>query len=612
MRASKFLKITLAVTVLLFALPSVILAQLPPGVSVTCENGVEFNNGVEIIINQMRSGFTYRATAVGIDGFDPILAVLDESGGGLCSDDSPDAASYTLDLPTTGRVRASSLNSMVTFDQNSSEAFADISLVVGGYGDQLGEFVLVLEGMGVTSGDGVGDPFSIRLTPSMVASEVPLTIYMISRTNSLDPLMYRGDSDLELLEDAQGTPLICDDAGNPSRCWGNSTSLADSYVTTLDGDVSGGDYDAMLSFPLQGIELNDNTDNNFYNMVFTSFQQSTQGQYLLAFHVGLAEPEIQSGGSDGGKGASGGGENNTGSIDTAGIFNFGDKGGFTNAAGDNGQTDNASQSAQNVDLPAGVSVTCENGTSFSNGVEIRVVQMRSGFDYTATAIGLNGFDPILAVLDPSGGGLCSDDNSTAARYSANLPTTGTVDASNLSSQVTFSQNSREAFADISLVVGGYGDSVGEFILILEGMGVTEGDGAGDPFAVNVTPGMTASDVPLTVYMIARTNSLDPYTYLSFDGDIAEDGDGNQIYCDDAGNNALCYGDHIALDRAEITTSSGRVSGGQYDAMISLPLFGMNLNDDPEDNFLQFVMTSYNQSTTGQYVLVFHVGTAEVR
>src|SRR5215212_967340 len=104
------------------------------------------------------------------------------------------------------------------------------------------------------------------------------------------------------------------------------------------------------------------------------------------------------------------------------------------------------------------SVTCNNGGSFDNGVEVQVVQMRTGFDYRATAIGLNGFDPVLAVLDASGEGLCDDDNPDASGYSANLPSTGAVPASNLSSQVTFSNNSGNAFEDISLVVGGYGNT----------------------------------------------------------------------------------------------------------------------------------------------------------
>mgnify|MGYP000266773046 CR=1 FL=1 len=107
--------------------------------------------------------------------------------------------------------------------------------------------------------------------------------------------------------------------------------------------------------------------------------------------------------------------------------------------------------AQNS-APEGVTVNCDNGTTIENGVEVIINQMRSGFTYTATAVGINGFDPVLAVLDVStGDGLCSDDEAAAGRYAANLPSSGSVTASSLSSQVTFNQNSSSTFADVALV-----------------------------------------------------------------------------------------------------------------------------------------------------------------
>jgi hypothetical protein len=88
----------------------------------------------------------------------------------------------------------------------------------------------------------------------------------------------------------------------------------------------------------------------------------------------------------------------------------------------------------------GYSVDCDNGSSFTNGVEVRVVQMRAGFTYTATAIGIDGFDPVLAVLNESGTGFCSDNAREAADYSADLPTVGSVSSSTSSAQVRFDQN----------------------------------------------------------------------------------------------------------------------------------------------------------------------------
>ena len=549
--------------------------QAQGGFSVTCENGASFDNGVEIIVNQMRSGYTYTATAIGLNGFDPVLAVLDETGQGLCNDDHANAATYTANLPTTGQVPSSGLSSQVSFNQTRS-GMADVSLVVGGFGNTSGEFLLILEGMGVTPDiDGAGDPFSVRLTPDMVASGVPLSVYMISRTTDLDPYMYRGDENFNVVTDRNGNDIFCDDAGNSSLCYGQSTDLSNSFVSTAQGQLPGYQYDAMLSLPLDNIQLNSDPDFNFFNFIMTSYNQTSQGQYVLAFHIGTAP----SGANDG-----------------------------------KGTTETIVPTATPIpqvntgNLPQGVSVTCENGASFDNGVEIIVVQMRSGYTYTATAVGINGFDPVLAVLDENGQGLCSDDEPSAARYSANLPTTGQVSGSSLSSQVSFSQN-QAGMADVSLVVGGFGNTSGEFLLILEGMGVTAADGEGDPFAVRLTPGMVASGVPLTVYMITRgTAGVDPLIrHVDAELNNLRDERGVEITCDDAGNPSLCYGDSVDLSPYSVTINTGRLPGWQYDAMLSLSLENEQLSSDPDFNFYNFLMTSYQHQTEGQYLLVFHIG-----
>ncbi|NDJ60206.1 MAG: hypothetical protein GYB67_03725, partial [Chloroflexi bacterium] len=502
--------VLIVLSLLLVAAPALVSAQ-PAGVSVTCDNGASFDNGVEIIVNQMRSGFTYTATAIGINGFDPVLAVLDETGEGLCSDDDSGAAQYSADLPTTGSVRASGLNAQVRFSQNSASAFADVSLVVGGFGNQTGEFVLILEGMGVTQADNIGDPFSVGITPQMVASGVPLTVYMMARGGvGLDPLIYLADpSSLgTIATDDRNQQIRCDDAGNPNLCYGSSSSLNNSSVTIATGTLRSDQFDAMLGLSLDGLQLSSVPDENILTYVMTSFQRQTQGQYLLAFHVGTAEAV----------GGAGGDSKATVGQPTA------------------VPTRVPTTPPQVAD---GVSVTCDNGARFDNGVEFTVVQMRSGFTYTATALGIGGFDPVLAVLDESGEGLCSDDDVNASSYRATLPTTGGVNGNSFSSRVRFDQNSASAFADVSLVVGGFGNQRGEFVLILEGMGVTQADNVGDPFAVRLTQGMVNSGVPLTVYMIGASASLDPLTYLSFDGDVAVDDFGDEVLCDDAGNASLC-------------------------------------------------------------------------
>lgn len=268
--------------------------------------------------------------------------------------------------------------------------------------------------------------------------------------------------------------------------------------------------------------------------------------------------------------------------------------------------------AQSGSVVSGLTVNCDDGTSFSNGVEVIVVQMRSGYSYTATAVGLDGFDPVLAVLDTNtGNGLCNDDDANASDYSAYLPSTGRVRGSERSAQVNFDQTSSSTFADVSLVVGGYGNSTGEFLLFLEGMAVTANDGAGDAFSVNITPGMVRSGVPLTTYMITTDGSkVDPMIYQTAGGastDVLLDSNGDQIYCDDAGVSNVCYNTETNLERYSVTFGGIELPGWEYDAMLTSDLSNIRLNTNRSNNYFTYYMTSPDTKVEGTYLLVFHVG-----
>jgi hypothetical protein len=549
------------VALLCMAAPTV--AQGGSGMSVTCDNGVTFDNGVEIIVNQMREGFTYTATAIGLNGFDPVLAALDSNRRGLCNDDNANAAAYSANLPSTGLVAPSPVASQINFSQTSGQNMADVSLVVGGLGNTSGEFLLILEGMAVTDADGAGDAFSVHLTPGIISSGVPVTAYMISVTDQLDPLMFLGDENLHIVQDDSGADVYCDDGGDAELCWGESSSLSGMYISRTQGRQLGGfGLDSMLTLGTEGA-----TPDLFYNLVMTSYQQSTFGDYLVAFHMGIGDASTD------------------GSKDT--------------------QAEPTPVPQQPIVSGAlGMSVTCDSGVTFDNGVEVIINQMRAGFTYTATAIGINGFDPVLAVLGANGRGLCNDDDANAAAYTANLPSTGLVPPSQLASQISFSQTSGQNMADVSLVVGGLGNTSGEFVLVLEGMAVTNADGAGDPFSVHITPGVIGSGLPVTAYMITVTDQLDPLMFLGDeDLNIVQDGSGADVYCDDGGDTQRCWGESSNLAGQYISRTQGRELGGfGFDAMLSLPTA-----DVTPDLFFNFVMTSYQQATFGDYLVAFHMG-----
>lgn len=253
------------------------------GTDVTCDDGGEIVNGVELQIIQQRTGNQYRVTAIGIDGFDPTLAVTltGNYSDALCNDDDSDAADYSADLPTTGQVSSSGSNSQVIFNLNSSEAFENVSIIVGGYDNSSGEFLIVIEGMYAGESDGLGDPFSLPLSPALYESGVTPTAYMVAITNSFDPLMFMVDADYNILNDSDGDVLGCDDAGNSDLCWGESAKLSGAYVSrSSNRQLPGGNLDAMMSVPFSQDEV------GFYFNYMMSGNES-YGDYLVVFHLGI-------------------------------------------------------------------------------------------------------------------------------------------------------------------------------------------------------------------------------------------------------------------------------------------------------------------------------------
>ena len=263
-------------------------ASAQGGVQVVCPDGQVIENGVEIVVS-MRPGFTYYATALGINGFDPVLAVSDENGVSLCADDDVSAFSYSMDLPTTGYIAESRLSSQVPFYHNY-DGFHDISIIVGGFGNASGEFAVMLEGMAVSSADGsgaaAGDPFSLHITPNVTASGIPISAYMISVTSGLDPFLKVVNGDGETFQFDDGTFFACDDSGAENLCWGESYNLSSSYVSrTSNRQLPGGNLDSMMVVPIEELGLGPDED-AYLNYKMSSSNNGTEGDYVVVYHLG--------------------------------------------------------------------------------------------------------------------------------------------------------------------------------------------------------------------------------------------------------------------------------------------------------------------------------------
>lgn len=533
-------------------------AQTYSGISVTCPNGRQITNGVEVVVN-MRPGFTYTATALGVDGFDPVMAVMDRGTVRVCTDDSEDAAGYSANLPTTGQINTSARNAQLPFSHNY-DGFEDISIIVGGFNGQGGEFLLILEGMSITANDGQGDPFVLRLTENMAFADRNSTVYMMTTNPQLDPL-------LNLVVDDE-VVQSCDDAGNENLCDGPSSNLAGSYVSrTLGRETPSSNRNAMLELGTTNLTDLDYTEDWFFNFRMTSYQQSTLGEYIVAFHVAVA----------------------------------GDDAPAPESAPTTPASTNGGEKDSTAAIPGGgVDVVCPDGTQITNAVEF-VVNMRPGFTYTATAVGVDGFDPIMGVgLTGGNVDFCEDDTSDASAYTANLPTTGPVSASAFNAQLPFS-HSMDGFADISIYVGGYQGGTGEFVLILEGMAATGNDGTGDPFFMQLTPNIVNSGVNTAIYMIETQNALNPFfSWVSSDEEVF-------AVCDDSGTNT-CDGDSFDLRGSSVSRTQGRQAEGTSEsAMLLLPTSELTDLDFANSTFYLNFLMSRSDSGTGEYVVAFHTG-----
>lgn len=257
-------------------------------VNIACTNhAVAVENGTSITILQMRPGFSYTVTALGVGDFDPVLVVSTTNGRNMtCSDNSRAAASYSANLPDMGAVRGNDHSAQVTFVPPPVNDLVDMQVSIGGKDGMSGEVILMFEGMGVTSYDGAGDPFEVLLTNRVANSRASVTAYLIGLDDALDPIIDTADPDMKnYLEDPNGAIIYCDDAGDPQYCWGRTRSMATASVTLGSRTVHGDAYDSIVSINPIDI-LGDRMESVIFLM--TKTEDSASGQYLLLFHLGLA------------------------------------------------------------------------------------------------------------------------------------------------------------------------------------------------------------------------------------------------------------------------------------------------------------------------------------
>lgn len=250
-------------------------------------------------------------------------------------------------------------------------------------------------------------------------------------------------------------------------------------------------------------------------------------------------------------------------------------------------------------ITGGTDVDCGDGTNIEDGLDILVYKMRSGYTYTVTIIGINGFEPVLGIITEYGNASCVMSAVTdTGGFSYSLPSTGQNTAVEYVVQHAFSQNTGYQMADMHLIIGGKDGTFGEFLVILEGLAYTEFDGNGDPIIVTLNPRVMNSDIPMTVYMMGIVAQLDPYMYIILDGLVAG-------ACDNAGVALTCPNSQTLVGSYLPRTSGTRLQGDALDSMMTLN-FSLLAHSIRQTTFpATFYMSSSNFASYGHYLFALH-------
>ena len=220
-------------------------------------NGVEVPESTLVTFEDVRPGFTYQVTVLGLDGFDPVIALEAEDGSGMCNDDAAVAVGSQVSVPGSGLVTANSLTSQVVF--TTSSAIGDIRMRIGGFGGNGGRYIALFEGLAIlptTEQDAV----TVNVSPAVQYE--PLYVYMISQDGGLDPYM-----------ELAGSSIYCDDAG-VGDCSDTPAFSGGGISITNGGTYIAGQYDAGIGVIPQGTG-----DTTF---IFESFSGSSAGNYAMA------------------------------------------------------------------------------------------------------------------------------------------------------------------------------------------------------------------------------------------------------------------------------------------------------------------------------------------
>jgi hypothetical protein len=392
-------------------------------------------------------------------------------------------------------------------------------------------FLVLVEGQ---VADDNGHEYVLGLSLEQRTNQAPVRIYALATDDTSDPVIALLDETGNTLLDVGDTEIACDNT-NSETCYGGGDALEGSSVISLMTAIQGNSRSAMLT--LEGD-----------NMARESLTiQVRGGAYLLAILIGS---------------------------DVA--------------------TTVAPPIAKISTLEDGAyQLACDEQVIWSKGIPLTFPDMPQDTVYTVTAIGNIGYDPVLAVVDESGEGICADDTPEALTYGLNLPLWQIPPQPNSAQLVVQNANQR-------VFVGSKEGVGGDVFVMIQGMSVM--DMPLQRLQIETTKGMVDASSYITAYMIAETSDLDPLLSWQNDaGEINTDIQGASVVCDNAGIPESCYGETVSLRGSTVLLADGRVLPlDSVDAQLNLPIY-----PDMGGQVLNIVMEKAGEGGAG-FVLLVHL------
>lgn len=241
---------------------------------------------------------------------------------------------------------------------------------------------------------------------------------------------------------------------------------------------------------------------------------------------------------------------------------------------------------------------CEIEDKLDSGAFFYARQL-NGVDLTVTVLGVDGFDPAVALRNAETGDIlvCNDDGRDIEAVAVDLPSV-TTEPSEKNAQASVRVPSNERW-DVEIIVTSADEVLGEFVVLISGASVFPASDQ-DLYGMATSQSMVDAEVPMGIYVAnlgLPRNPLNPEVTFKYGEDFSET-------CKASSSSRLCGSNSQNLTGSTVTLKADTpITLTGNDVMLYYQAGGEPSEFDIEVNSADF-------SSTGPYYLIIHTALGE--